>query len=273
MMGGARRGAVRAAVPLAVVLVSSRGAIAAGPSKPAAPTTSAPKSQGISQKLRQPATSGIAHIVRPGQTLWSIAREHGVPIEALIRANGLTPTSKLRTGQHLSIPLSEVQEGSEEPPSLADIVLERPPATPAVSFIRPVPGPIVSPFGSRGVVWHGGIDLRADRHDPIHAAAAGMVISSGWERAYGHVVKIWHVNDLMTVYAHNLENLAKVGDWVEQGQVIATVGSTGRATAPHLHFEIRLTGRKYNPIFWLPEVDAIPDPVRDLRSPSETMAP
>ena len=94
------------------------------------------------------------------------------------------------------------------------------------------------------------------------------MISSGWERAYGRVVKIWHLNDLMTVYAHNLENLAKVGDWVEQGQVIATVGSTGRATAPHLHFEIRLNGRKYNPVFWLPEVDAIAAPVRDPRSPS-----
>jgi murein DD-endopeptidase MepM/ murein hydrolase activator NlpD len=142
-----------------------------------------------------------------------------------------------------------------------------------VSFIRPVPGPIVSSYGPRGVVWHGGIDLRADQHDPIHAAAAGMVISSGSERAYGRVVKIWHVNDLMTVYAHNLENLVKVGDWVEQGQVIATVGSSGRATAPHLHFEIRLNGRKYNPIFWLPEADAIAAPVRDPRSPSETATP
>jgi murein DD-endopeptidase MepM/ murein hydrolase activator NlpD len=274
-------------VALALVLAPSRSAVAASPG-PAVPTGSvqkeksaasksttskptAPKSRGVVQKPR-PAPTGpsIVHVVRPGQTLWSVAREHAVPIEALIRANRLTPTSKLRTGQRLSIPLTEVREGSQEPPSLADIVLERPPATPAVTFIRPVPGPIVSPYGPRGVAWHGGLDLRADRHDPIHAAAAGMVITSGWERAYGRVVKIWHLNDLMTVYAHNLENLAKVGDWVEQGQVIATVGSTGRATAPHLHFEIRLDGRKYNPIFWLPEADAIPAPVRDLRETAES---
>ena len=140
----------------------------------------------------------------------------------------------------------------------------------AVTFIRPVPGPIVSPFGPRGVAWHGGIDLRAERQDPIHAAAAGMVITSGWEKAYGRVVKLWHVNDLMTIYAHNLENLVKVGDWVEQGQVIATAGSTGRATAPHLHFEIRLNGRKYNPAFWLPEAEALADDVRDVRSPTAT---
>jgi murein DD-endopeptidase MepM/ murein hydrolase activator NlpD len=208
--------------------------------------------------------------VRPGQTLWGVAREHGVPVKALIRANGLTPTTRLRAGQRLNIPLHEVPEGSQEPPSLADIVLERPPATPAVTFIRPVPGPIVSPFGPRGVAWHGGIDLRAERQDPIHAAAAGMVITSGWEKAYGRVLKLWHVNDLMTIDAHNLENLVKVGDWVEQGQVIATVGSTGRATAPHLHFEIRLNGRKYNPAFWLPEAEVLADHVRDVRSPTAT---
>ena len=260
------RWAVLLAVPLALGLILPVGTQAAGP-KPA-PV----KSQGIAVKLRQPAppAASLGHVVRPGQTLWGIAREHGVAIEALIRANGLTPTSRLRVGQRLSIPLSEVQEGSQEPPSLADIVLERPPATPAVSFVRPVPGPIMSPFGPRGVAWHGGIDIRAERHDPIHAAAAGMVITSGWERAYGHVVKIWHPSDLMTVYAHNVENLAKVGDWVEQGQVIATVGSTGRATAPHLHFEIRLNGRKYNPAFWLPESEALTVSVRDPRSPTAT---
>jgi murein DD-endopeptidase MepM/ murein hydrolase activator NlpD len=191
-----------------------------------------------------------------------------VSVEALIRANGLTSKARLRVGRRLSIPLTEVREGSQEPPSLADIVLERPPVMPAVQFVRPVPGPIVSPFGPRGVSWHGGVDLRAERQDAIRAASAGMVITSGWERAYGHVVKIWHHNDLMTVYAHNHENLTRVGDWVEQGQVIATVGSTGRATAPHLHFEIRLAGRKYNPIFWLPEVEVRAGAVRDPRSPT-----
>ena len=260
------RPAMLVAVPLALGLVLPVMSDAAGSQRPPA------KSQGIAVKLRQgaPPAPTLRHVVRPGQTLSSIAREHGVSVEALVRVNGLTSKSRLRVGQRLSIPLSQVQEGSQEPPSLADITLDRPPATPAVSFVRPVPGPIVSAFGPRGVAWHGGIDLRAERNDPIHAAAAGMVISSGWERAYGRVVKIWHPSDLMTVYAHNLENLAKVGDWVEQGQVIATVGSTGRATAPHLHFEIRLNGRKYNPAFWLPESEALAPPVRDPRSPTAT---
>jgi murein DD-endopeptidase MepM/ murein hydrolase activator NlpD len=274
MRGGAMGWTLPVAALMALGIVPPVSAQRPSPKSPPASSktqSSASKSHGTTAKLRggQPAAS-LAHVVRPGQTLWGIAREHGVPVEALIRANGLTPTTRLRAGQRLNIPLHEVPEGSQEPPSLADIVLERPPATPAVTFIRPVPGPIVSPFGPRGVAWHGGIDLRAERQDPIHAAAAGMVITSGWEKAYGRVVKLWHVNDLMTIYAHNLENLVKVGDWVEQGQVIATVGSTGRATAPHLHFEIRLNGRKYNPAFWLPEAEALADHVRDVRSPTAT---
>ncbi|HEY7141713.1 MAG TPA: peptidoglycan DD-metalloendopeptidase family protein [Methylomirabilota bacterium] len=266
MRGRGGRPAVPAIALLALGLVLPAGVRAANP-RPAPP-----KSRGIAMRLREPAprSASLGHVVRPGQTLWGIAREHSVSVDALLKANRLPPNARLRVGQRLSIPLTEVQEGSQEPPSLADIVLERPPATPAVSFARPVPGPIVSPFGPRGVAWHGGIDLRAERHDPIHAAAAGMVITSGWERAYGRVVKIWHPHDLMTVYAHNLENLAKVGDWVERGQVIATVGSTGRATAPHLHFEIRLSGRKYDPAYWLPESQALAEPVRDSRSPTAT---
>jgi murein DD-endopeptidase MepM/ murein hydrolase activator NlpD len=251
-----------ALVALLVILGAGVGDAQPGGSKP----------QGIAAKLRRtvPPAATLGHIVGPGETLWGIAREHGVSVDALIRVNGLTPRGRLHVGQRLSVPLTDVQEGSQEPPSLADIVLERPPAMPALQFVRPVPGPIVSPFGPRGAAWHGGVDLRAERHDPIRAAAAGMVITSGWERAYGHVLKMWHPNDLMTVYAHNLENLAKVGDWVEQGQVIATVGSTGRATAPHLHFEIRLNGRKYNPTFWLPEAEVLAGSVRDPRSPTAT---
>jgi murein DD-endopeptidase MepM/ murein hydrolase activator NlpD len=213
-------------------------------------------------------SASLGHVVRSGETLWAIAREHGVSVEALIRANRLAPNARLRVGQRLSLPLSEVPHGSQEPPSLADIVLEEPPPTPLVHFVRPVPGAVLSPFGPRGLAWHGGVDLRAERGAPVRAAAAGMVITSGWERAYGHVIKIWHLADLMTVYAHNLENLVRVGDWVEQGQLIATVGSTGRATAPHLHFEIRLGGRKYNPVFWLPEPDTLAASARDLRSPA-----
>jgi len=218
-----------------------------------------------------PASPGLGHVIRPGDTLWTIAREHGVTVEALIRANRLGPNARLKVGHRLVLPLGTINADSQEPPSFADIVLTPPPSPPTVQLGRPVPGSVASPFGPRGRAWHGGVDLRAERGAPILAAAAGMVIMSGWERAYGHVIKIWHANDLMTVYAHNHENLVKVADWVEQGQVIGTVGGTGRATAPHLHFEVRLDGRKYNPLFWLPEQEAFLQSTSESRSPAAAL--
>lgn len=205
------------------------------------------------KRARSPSPAGVGHTVRDGETLWTIARRHGVTLEALQRANGLRPGHTLWVGQQLTIPGRPSVEGRQEPPSLAEITLGAPPDTHRLAFAWPITGPMVSGFGPRGVSWHGGVDIRAERGTPIQAAAPGMVIGSGWERGYGNVIKVWHVLDLMTVYAHNHENHARVGAWVERGEVIGTVGSTGRTTAPHLHFEIRLDGRKYDPLFWLPE--------------------
>jgi murein DD-endopeptidase MepM/ murein hydrolase activator NlpD len=70
--------------------------------------------------------------------------------------------------------------------------------------------------------------------------------------------------------AIGIENLVKVGDWVEQGQVIGTVGSTARSSAPQLYIQIRLDGRKYNPALWLPELEALAAPAWDHRSPAAT---
>jgi len=216
-------------------------------------------------------TSGLGHTVRPGDTLWSVARRYGVGVDALVRANGLRPNQHLRVGQHLVIPGSAVEEGRQEPPSLAAIVLALPPTPTPSTLSWPVAGPIASPFGPRGSAWHGGIDIRAEQGTVIRAAAAGIVVTSDRERAYGHVVKIWHAHDLMTVYAHNLENLVKVGDWVERGQGIGVVGRTGRATAPHLHFEVRLDGKKYDPLYWLPPLPAVD--VAAARPPASARIP
>jgi murein DD-endopeptidase MepM/ murein hydrolase activator NlpD len=77
------------------------------------------------------------------------------------------------------------------------------------------------------------------------------VVVSGWERFYGNMIKLQHAGGFMSTYAHNLENLAEVGDVVEAGAVIATVGRSGRASASHLHFEIRREGVAYNPLYLL----------------------
>ena len=96
------------------------------------------------------------------------------------------------------------------------------------------------------------MDIKAEIGTPILAAAPGVVISSGQERAYGRIIRIEHDSGFVTVYAHNLENLVEVGDRVTGGTIIATVGRSGRATAPHLHFEVRHEGMVYNPLHLLP---------------------
>lgn len=84
------------------------------------------------------------------------------------------------------------------------------------------------------------------------------MIYSGWIRSYGQVVKVQHSNGFITLYAHNLKNQVEAGDEVEAGQAIATVGSSGHSTGPHVHFEVRRDGKAYNPLHLLEASDKSP---------------
>jgi murein DD-endopeptidase MepM/ murein hydrolase activator NlpD len=95
--------------------------------------------------------------------------------------------------------------------------------------------------------FHEGVDFAAEAGTPINAAASGKVIYADFHAAYGKNVDIDHGNGLVTRYAHASELLVKEGDLVVRGQRIAKVGSTGRSTGPHLHFEVRLNGAPQNP--------------------------
>lgn len=103
------------------------------------------------------------------------------------------------------------------------------------------------PFTGR-LAFHDGIDLAADRGTEITALRAGEVVFSGWKGGYGNTVVVRHDNGYETVYGHTAGNLVSVGDTVEQGAVLATVGSTGRSTGPHLHLEMRRHGKPVNPV-------------------------
>ena len=114
--------------------------------------------------------------------------------------------------------------------------------------------------------WHRGIDIKAERGAVVFAAATGLVVTSDREPRYGRVVKIEHDGGFLTVYAHNEENLVEAGMRVSAGDPIATIGRTGRATAHHLHFEIRRDGSVYNPLYLLP----LPPRVGQVEESDET---
>jgi hypothetical protein len=97
-------------------------------------------------------------------------------------------------------------------------------------------------------IFHQGVDFAAPRGTPIVAVADGLVVFSGKRSGYGNMVDIRHVDGLVTRYAHNQANLVKDGQRVRQGQKIATVGATGTATGPHVHFEVLKNGQHQNPI-------------------------
>ena len=104
----------------------------------------------------------------------------------------------------------------------------------------------VDPFTGQWAM-HEGIDFIADKGSPIVAAAAGIVMFAGLHPQYGYMVDIDHGNDLVTRYAHTSKLMVRDGDVVQRGRKIAEVGSTGRSTGPHLHFEVRFRGVAQNP--------------------------
>jgi murein DD-endopeptidase MepM/ murein hydrolase activator NlpD len=133
------------------------------------------------------------------------------------------------------------------------------PAETADDFILwPVQGTINSGFGPRGASLHDGIDIAAPEGTPIQAVERGEVIYSDQLRGYGNIVIIRHAGGLVSVYAHNQVNLVREGSMVERGDVIAKVGSTGRVTGPHLHFEIRKHNAAQDPVRYLPQLCCAP---------------
>jgi len=124
-----------------------------------------------------------------------------------------------------------------------------------VPYRKPVIGEVElsSGFGVRSdpflgrPAMHTGLDFRASTGDPVRATANGKVASSGWAGGYGRMVEIDHGNGLSTRYGHLSEINVKVGDTIRIGQVIGAVGSTGRSTGPHLHYETRIDGEAVDP--------------------------
>jgi murein DD-endopeptidase MepM/ murein hydrolase activator NlpD len=226
---------------------------------------------------------GVYHPVAKGVTLYRISQAYKIPIAKLMEANKLSSPSALRVGQKLFIPgakvvlpvepyaplspsekkkLEQSLDTGETPALLsppAEISKERkdsgkPPWWgKELDIIWPIQGKINSPFGPRGKRHHDGIDIGAPSYQEVKAAMDGEVILARHTRTgYGKVVILSHDQGFSTIYGHLNVIIAKEGEAVRQGQSIGGVGSTGRSTGPHLHFELRHNGRPLDPLPLLP---------------------
>lgn len=156
----------------------------------------------------------------------------------VVMINGRETQREIISAEILSEPIDEViQVGTKDPP----------PKSPTGTFMYPYKGMLTSNYGYRGREFHTGIDLAGPVGSRIVAADGGKVVFAGWKGNYGKCVIISHGNGLQTLYAHCSSLVVTVGQKVGKGELIAKVGSTGRSTGPHCHFEVRVNGKHVSP--------------------------
>ncbi|XHF15005.1 M23 family metallopeptidase [Archangium gephyra] len=227
----------------------------------------------------EPELVSVRHTVAPGETMYRISRTYGITVEELSEANGISDPRSLVVGQELIIPGFEKRVAPDKdrgqavqgpkPPASGSPAPARPPvvvtapsrqAPPAPS--RPVPetkgmldwplrGVLYARFGKKGREPHDGIDLAAPAGTPVKTAQEGSVLYAGEQRGYGLIVIIQHSEHLITLYAHNRDLRVRTGQKVRRGQVIATVGESGKTSGPQLHLEVRVGGKPVDPLDYL----------------------
>lgn len=179
----------------------------------------------------------------------------------MFRARG-PETGQVKTGQRVAglLPVPEVLMLA-----VLLLILLQPAAHAENIRYAPVTGHITSSFGWRsdpmhgGRRFHSGVDIGASHGSPIYATQAGQVVYSGRYKGYGNVVVVYHGSRLFTLYGHTARNYVKKGDNVRRGQVIAAVGSTGRSTGPHLHFEVHQNKQYVDPLRYLNYISRAPN--------------
>ncbi|MFQ5647358.1 MAG: peptidoglycan DD-metalloendopeptidase family protein [bacterium] len=222
---------------------------------------------------------GIYYTVKKGDTLNKLSRLYGVPVDDIFVANLLDSRDEIYIGQRIFIPTGgksakgEHLSGKEIKSTKTKKAVKKRKKKKWRFFSKkirhpqlkrklkkialkwPLKGVISSGFGVRkNKQRHKGIDIAVKIGTRIKAAAAGKVIYSDDKlRYYGKVIILKNAGNWFTVYAHNSKNLVSEGNWVNQGQLIARAGKTGRATGSHLHFEVRKGRVSVNPLKYLPK--------------------
>ena len=179
--------------------------------------------------------SGVRHVVKSGDTVKSLATKYKADFDEILSYNGLAADAKIKPGDIVVIPDGVI---SATQTSLAKTSGSQTYPVYSGFYLRP----IVGGRKTQGIHGNNGVDLAAPTGVPILASADGKVIISragGYNGGYGAYVVISHANGTQTLYAHMSKDNVSVGQSVEQGQVIGAVGSTGKSTGPHVHFEVR----------------------------------
>jgi LysM repeat protein len=193
------------------------------------------------QILIIPQPNGILHKIVYNEDIYSLSKYYRTPAYVIaFYNNGFID---YKNGDTVFIPLLENYEIKRS------------------GFIWPLYGRITSPYGWRihpithRREFHTGIDIGAPLGSPIFAALSGTVVFAGRNGGYGNEIMIKHAKGYATVYGHLSQIDVYVGEYVEKGDFIGRVGSTGFSTGPHLHFEIRRYGKTYDPLIFLPKKD------------------
>ncbi len=207
------------------------------------------------QVLKILPVTGIRHVVGRGETIYTIAKKYGANSQAIVDFPFNTfadnETFALAVGQDLIVPEGEKPDEVKWSPTrnLAQLTPNAGSVSGSGSFAWPMSGVI-----TQGFSWyHRGIDIATGIGTPVLAADAGRVAVAGWpdNSGYGNRVVIDHGNGYQTWYAHLSRIDVVVGQTVKRGDRVGLEGSTGRSTGPHLHFEIRLTGKHQSPLQFL----------------------
>lgn len=190
---------------------------------------------------------GVEHIIEKGDTLAKIAKTYQGSVDEIERFNNIAGDNELKIGMKVVIPGGEPIPVAAPVRTIAKTTTKSKPST-SKNTAATSGSYWTDPMAGKGVLtqsYHGnfrGIDIGAATGTPIVAAASGKVViaaSGGWSGGYGNYIVIQHDNGAKTLYAHMSRLGTSLGSYVAQGEVIGYVGSTGRSTGPHLHFEIR----------------------------------
>ena len=201
------------------------------------------------QTLKILPTDGLTYKIKSGDNLSKIAKKYEIDAGKIIEFNKLASAIDIEVGQTIIMPGAVKKETyvPAQPYSIKNVFS---PVAPSASKLQwPTNAYRITQYYN----WqHHGLDIGNKTGQPIYAAEAGVVIRAGWNNSgYGYMVQIDHGGGLETIYAHASKIYVKVGDKVNRGQAIAAIGSTGRSTGPHLHFEVRVNNGRLNPLGYI----------------------